>query len=181
MQRLPQHDLGLALYHHPKALHLAGVAGDADGPNRSILQYHGHRDPRLNALKLCGGGKVVRSHKPSLNSLERGFVEGPNPAFITAADNDAGIMCYEDVVSDYVGRFVRDLLDNLGIYHGKNLLTTLIVRNVQNRRNKYPIFRTQLLMNKATFMARVCSDGGKVREHCRRYWKLGRGGYYGDH
>src|SRR5215216_1180287 len=122
MQRLPQHDLGLALYDHPEALHLAGVAGDTDGPNRSILQYHGQRDPRLNALKPCGSGRVVRSHNPSLNRLQRGFVEGPNPAFITAADDDAGFVRYEDVVSDDLGRFVRDLLGNLGSYHGQDLL-----------------------------------------------------------
>src|SRR5688572_24823092 len=125
MQRLPQHDLGLALYDHPEALHLAGVAGDPDGPNRSIIQYHGQRDPRLNALKLCGSGRVVRSHDPLLNRLQRGLVEGPNPAFITAADDDTGVVRYEDVVSDDLGRFVRDLLGNLGSYHDQDLLAVL--------------------------------------------------------
>jgi hypothetical protein len=49
-------------------------------------------------------------------------MEGPDPALIAAANDDAGIVRDEDVESDDLGRLVRDLLGNLEIYHGQDLL-----------------------------------------------------------
>jgi hypothetical protein len=52
-------------------------------------------------------------------------MEGPDPALIAAADDEARIVRDEDVESDDLGRLVRDLLGNLGIYHGQDLLADL--------------------------------------------------------
>jgi hypothetical protein len=52
-------------------------------------------------------------------------MEGPDPALIATADDEARIVRDEDVESDDLGRLVRDLLGNLGIYHGQDLLADL--------------------------------------------------------